>query len=106
MILLTLTGYYQNQTDNEDAAKLAKRYLEDLRDDTALYIKYTNFVYGHINAMYDVKDTFLQNNIRCDEVREIYEGWNVHTWDRLFCRYLFSPMLVSTQTCDYDGQVR
>ena len=60
MILLTLSGYYQNQTNSEDATKLAKRYLEDLRDDVALYIKYTNFVYKQITTMHDVKDTFLK----------------------------------------------
>eukprot|EP00111_Clytia_hemisphaerica_P022379 TCONS_00065764-protein len=106
MIYLTLTGYYQNQTNNEDAAKLAKRYLQDLRDDIALYIKYTNFVYKTISDMHNVQDTFLQNNIGCDDVQEVHEGWNVHTWDRLYCRYLFSPMLISTETCDYNGEVR
>jgi len=106
MIYLTLTGYYQNQTDNEDAAKLAKRYLEDLRDDVDSYIKYTNFVYKTISDMHNVQDTFLQNNIVCDDkVKEIKEK-NVHTWDKLYCRYLFSPMLISTETCDYYGQVR
>jgi len=106
MIYLTLTGYYQNQKNNENAAKLAKRYLQDLRDDVALYIKYTNFVYNTISDMHNVQDTFLQNNIDCDDkVKEIKEK-NVHTWDKLYCRYLFSPMLISTETCDYYGQTR
>ena len=56
--------------------------------------------------MHDVSEEFFKEKSTCDDLREIYEGWNVHTWDKALCHYLFSPMLVSTQTCDYDGQVR
>ena len=106
MILLTLTGYYQNQTNNDDAQKLAKRYLQDLRDDSSLYTKYTKFVYEKIHTMHITTDDYYMNSHRCDEVKEIKEGWNMHTWDKLYCRFSFSPMLISTETCNMDGEVR
>ena len=106
MILLTLTGYYTNQTNNVDGPAYAKRYLEDLRDDTDLYIKYTNWVYNEIHTMHITTNQYYMGSWDCDGVREIKEGWNVHTWDKMFCRFSFSPMLVSTETCGMDGEVR
>ena len=52
MILLSLYGEYQNKTESSDRA-MAKTYLNYLKDESALYKRYTQFVYDKIVAAYE-----------------------------------------------------
>jgi len=96
LMLMTIVATFDNTTDAEysNSTNLYKRYLNHLREESDLYIRYANFVYDQILFMHNACDGWVDSKLYCDQSHGLNKYWQYD-----YCHGQFSPMLIDTDTC-------
>jgi len=96
LMLMSIIATFDNTTDAEypHAKEYYKIYLNHLREESDLYLRYANFVYDQILFMHNPGNNWVKSKLYCKDSWE-ESKW----WQRTHCFCQFSPMLIDTDRC-------